>query len=352
MASPSARSVKPFSVALLGLVLGLLTSCPPTTGPAPPEDAGQPQWIQQEIDEAEVPPTAPTTSPPPLLPEGSQLPVLVGTTDVSPPSETTPPVNRATRSYSLKERFLSGQRLRRRLRVERHFQVSLESDRPAEVEGATEVTREYVVEILEASVGQIQQSSITVLTDTRRLLPVGEVRPRLPVSAGPLQGATLSCQISESGRYLCESADALGPLRDLGQITPQRLGMWPGKMVSVGESWELHGREANAFLDLEGADVVVRFVLEDPAASYHRDSCCRVAYSLDGTQPFPLAATTQTANLTGSGEFYYCQEQSAVLYHTQQRTISLQIIIHQGNDARLLDREVTQTLEEETSVDR
>lgn len=287
--------------------------------PVPTEDAGLAPISQDEPDASAPGPDSAAIGP-------TTQPLTVVRPDASPGLIEPPRIS----TYTLKERYRIGLRVRREVQVARRYHLRVESDLVGSAEGASEITREYVVHVDDALRGQIRGATIDVLADHLRVLPVGDSRPRLAVELGPLHGAQLRCQITGEDRYACDGRDtALSA--DMMGVYPQRFELLPAAATAIGESWSLVGAESNRFLGASAGDTLIQFLLEDSEHSFRGESCYRVVYTLGGTQPMQVLGSTLEASLTGGGEYYYCRSDALVLYHRQERSLTVNGAIQRGS---------------------
>lgn len=253
-------------------------------------------------------------------------------------------------THPLEERYRVGARIRRQVRVERRYQLRVESDLVGSAEGASEINREYTLQIDDAFRGQIRTATIEILADRIRFLPVGDRRPRLSVDLGPLHASRLECQASGEGRFSCDGRDS-HLSSDMVGVHPQLLELFPPEPVAIGESWSLDRDLASRFLGIEGGEISVRFLLEKDDASFRGETCHRVEYAISGNQPVAVLGSTLQGSLTGGGEYYYCRARRLVLNHRQERSLSVNGVLRRGNQRIPVERSEQFVYEEESFLE-
>ncbi|MCA9563985.1 MAG: hypothetical protein KC561_10875, partial [Myxococcales bacterium] len=317
-------------------VIGLATSVGCPSNEAPPDRPGQasgPQWRdpnEQAEPDGEPLPTAQDEedviegpSGPIILPiddprngQGDQLSVI--RPDAAGSNLVVPPV---VSRFWLRERFSAGQRFRRQVRLERSYSLTVQSDLRGTAEGASELTREYLIEVGEAPGGRIQSAVVNVMSDNVRVIPVGTTRPQLSAELGELHGRRAECVRTDTG-FECDGQNLEDSEEWVG-VFAQYGSLLPSGPTSVGERWELSGDEAADFLGVVGEHLRIEFVLEEDEADYRERTCLRVAYSISGSQVSRVLGEDMDGAVSGTGEYYYCRPPSAVLFHHQERDVHI-----------------------------
>jgi hypothetical protein len=252
--------------------------------------------------------------------------------------------------YSIKERYVAGITLRRRVRVSSEWRIQIQSGVAASASGGNERTTEYRMDIGEARFGRIHNATVSVTSDQIRPTNVAIDSPAPQTQRGDLAGARLTCSWTEVSGHRCERADELGQAVGSRTIAPQRLLMAPSHPVRDGETWELTGEEARQFLAVDEGELTVQFTLDQLQATYRDHDCHHVAYSIEGTQPFVVRGAELMGMVTGSGEYFLCRPPSLVLYHRQERSSSVSGTIERGTGATPIERFERITMEEETEL--
>ncbi len=334
-----------YRTTVLFLACSLLVGCPSRPqGPEVPSDT---------TETSNEPPIDPNTQSDALLSpdSGSATRPTTSPMDIVRPDASVGQVDpgRVT-THPLAERYRVGARVRRQVRVEKRYQLRVESDLVGSAEGASEINREYTVQIDDAFRGQIRTATIEIVADRIRFLPVGDQRPRLSVDLGPLHASRLECQASGEGRFSCDGRDAhLGS--DMLGVHPQLLELFPSEPVAIGESWSLDRDLASRFLGVDGGEISVRFLLEKDDATFRGESCHRVEYAISGNQPVSVLGNTLQGSLTGGGEYYYCRSRRLVLNHRQERSLSVNGVLRRGNQRIPVERTEQFVYEEESFLE-
>lgn len=310
-------------------------STPPTT-----DDLGGVAQADDESDAGGVPfgtpgePDAVASMAPPVV--MSTLPF--GTPDVGPPP---PP-----RGHALREVYRPGQRLRRVVRAERRYRLRVESNLMANAEGASELRREYELGVDGLASGRIGQATIRMLGDERRILPVGDTRPRTTIEDGPLQRDTLACESSGTG-YRCEGRDVRTDGELVG-VYPQRALLGALELRTPGDTWELPPERARELLGVTEGEVSVRFTYAEAGVPYREELCRRVTYDFDGELPVEIFGETMAGRLEGSGEYLLCLPSQLILNHHQQRRLDVSGAVQRQGRSTPVERAEELILEEET----
>jgi hypothetical protein len=305
--------------------------------PQPADDMGALARAPNDVTVTSVGATGPdagaTVAPPVVM---STLPF--GTPDLGPPP---PP-----RGHSLREVYRAGQSLRRVVRAERRYRLRVESNLMANAEGASELHREYALAVDRLGPGHIAQATIRMLGDERRILPVGETRPRTSVEDGPLQRDTLACESAGSG-YRCEGRDVRADGELVG-VYPQRTLLAAPELMTPGDTWELAPDRAREFLGLSSGEVAVRFVYAEAGVPYREELCRRVTYVIEGEVPVEVFGESMPGRLSGSGEYLLCLPSQLILNHRQQRHLEVSGTVQRQGRATPVERAEELILEEET----
>jgi len=249
-----------------------------------------------------------------------------------------------TETFALRERYLSGERIRRQVRFERRYTLSIDSGLTANAAGASETTREYLVTVGDAFAGRLQSATIDVRSDQRRIIPTADSRPRLSVELGPLHGQRFRC-VARGDGFQCDDRDVFAE-EDLLGVFPARQVMLPGGPTAVGEGWELTGTEAARFLGDPGADAAVRLQLEADDAEWEGSTCLRVAYTVSGTRPVELLGDELLAQIWGEGEYYLCPGDALIRHHRQERNLSVEGSVERSGRLTPVERTEHLILEE------
>ena len=199
--------------------------------------------------------------------------------------------------------------------------------------------------------GQILDATVSVVSDTLRVLSSNGVSPAHGSRTGPLEGVDMSCEAVSAGGYDCAVIDSEVSWIDHGQVLPQRMGLLPGRAAPVGQTWTLSGAEAENFLGVYGADVTIEFVFDDANAVYRDQPCYHVTYSISGGQQVELSGQPLTAEVNGTGEVYFYPDAAVVLFHRQERDTEISGRIFRRPETLTMERSEHIVFEEETFLE-